>query len=135
MCCLIKENSNGEAYMHSIGVCDRRTLNLSRAFCAHVLIIQIPDLLFLRRGQRSRVAGECVCADDDAVGHRANILSASQSSLVQWWIGDLVRSVQGGEWIVVCTYAEFELRRSTALGWNGWWFEIDIYSEWDLARD
>lgn len=93
MCGLIKENNNGEAYVNSIGMCDRRTLNLSRAFRPHILIVQIPDLLFLWRGQRRGVAGECVCADDDAVGHRANNLSASQSSLVQWWIGELGGSV------------------------------------------
>jgi hypothetical protein len=45
----------------------RRTFNLVRALGAHVLIVQIPHLLLLRRGQRRRVRGPCVLADDVAV--------------------------------------------------------------------
>lgn len=58
------------SFAHNRGKANsRRTFNLSRTLCAHIFIIQIPDLLFLWCGQRCRVAGVFVRADDDAVGH------------------------------------------------------------------
>lgn len=44
-----------------------RTLDFRRAFRAHILVVQVPHLLFLRRRQWCRVRGPCVLADDVAV--------------------------------------------------------------------
>lgn len=56
------------------------------AFGSHVFVVQVAHLLFLRGGQRRRVAGQRVVADYHAVRHFC----------VWWWEG---RGARRGRWV------------------------------------
>jgi hypothetical protein len=98
----------------------QRTFNFLGAFCAHVLVVQVADLLFLRGGQRRRVAGERICADDDAVGHCVCGGELSSSRGV-----DLVARGYDSE-LVWCNERQGADGRCTIAELRWWWFEIDI---------